>query len=207
MAWSHRPIAAALLTATFVVSARADPVVEFSGGSPVYAGSIPIVVGWKFTTTAAVTVTALDDWDPSGDGLVKLYNNSLDILASVNVTSSDPTEGSPTSLYSATITPVTLAPDTTYYITEDADANGATLSLTYTNPLTVNPLITYDGPVSAYYLGSFPTTDYLYGGRLSPGYFGPDFDTAATATPEPVSVALFGFGLAVLGCSRRRPRV
>ena len=54
---------------------------------------------------------------------MRLYStqNPLTPLASANVSSSDPTEGSPTTFYTQAITPVTL-PAGMYYIVEDVNS-------------------------------------------------------------------------------------
>jgi hypothetical protein len=195
-------ISAALLAAAFTVSASADPVLEFSGGSSSTSGGGDLTVGWAFTTTTAISVTALDAYDPTGDGFVQLYDGSSNVLASATVTSGDPTEGSPTAFFSAAITPVTLAANTTYYIAEDVVATDTTTFLVTTGTPTTSSLITYGGSVSDNGLAATPTADALNANAVDPAYFGPDFD--AVAAPEPASLTLFGFGVAGLGVIRRR---
>jgi hypothetical protein len=197
-------ISAAILAAAFAGSASADPVLEFSGGSSATSGGDDLTVGWAFTTTTAISVTALDAFDPSGDGFVQLYDGSANVLASATVATSDPTEGNPTAFHSAAITPVTLAANTTYYIAEDVVAVDTTSFLVMTGTPTTSSLITYGGSVSDAGLRETPTTDVNNGNILDPAYFGPDFD--AVAAPEPASLTLLGFGLAGLGAIRRRKR-
>jgi len=65
--------------------------------------------GWSLKTNQAITVAALDAFDPTGNGTagaVRLYNASGTVLASATVTTSDPKEGSPISFYSHAISPV-----------------------------------------------------------------------------------------------------
>jgi hypothetical protein len=98
--------------------AAATPVLEFSSGPPTgvppSAGQA-LTGGWSFTTNRAITITALDALDPTGDGTagaVRLYDGNGNVLASATVTTSDPQEGSPILFYSHAIAPVTLAADT-----------------------------------------------------------------------------------------------
>jgi hypothetical protein len=197
-------IATAVLALAFAASANADPVLEFSGGTTSFSGGGDETTGWSFTTNSAISVTALDAFDPTGNGLVQLYDANSNILASVNVTSGDPTEGSPTSFFSAAITPVTLAANTTYFIAEDDVAADFTTAMVLTDTPTTSALITYVGGVGGPGLGSTWTTDTLNSGGLDPSYFGPDFD--AVAAPEPASLTLLGFGMAGLAALRRRKR-
>jgi hypothetical protein len=198
-------ISAAMLTGALAATASADPVLEFTGGSSSTSGGGDITVGWAFTTTTAISVTALDAFDPTGDGFVQLYDGSANVLASATVTTSDSTEGSPTSFFSAAITPVTLAANTTYYIAEDVVATAGTSFLVWTGAPTTSSLITYGGSVSDNGLAATPTTDVVNSGGLDPAYFGPNFDAAAVL-PEPASLTLFGLGLAGLGFTRRHKR-
>ena len=75
--------------------------------------------GWEFTTNQAIAVNALDAYDPTGTGSVRLYNSVGTVLASATVTASDPTEGTPILFYSHAIAPVTLAANTSYFIAQD----------------------------------------------------------------------------------------
>jgi hypothetical protein len=115
----------------------ATPALQFSALSTAPAG-FDASAGWSFTTTAAISVTALDAFDPTGDkaaGTVRLYNSAGTLLASIRVTTADAKEGSPISFYSAKLAkPVSLAAKTTYFIAEDLGtatlANGNVTELT-----------------------------------------------------------------------------
>jgi hypothetical protein len=190
--------------------ARADLVLEFNTGiAALSAGDDTF--GWKFTTNQAIIVTALDVFDPTGSvevvpgtGNVRLYNGSGTILAHATVTASDPLEGSPVPFHSHAITPVTLAANQTYYIAQGIRANTTQFYVRTSTP-TTSPLITYNGEVatsSGIGMSATPTSD-AFGGGLSPGIFGPNFDAvAAQVVPEPSTMlqaaiaSLLGLGYA-----------
>ena len=157
------------------------------------------VVGWSFTTTQAITVSALDAWT-GGTGQtsynVRLYNAAGTTLASATVLNTDPIEGAPSTFYKHAITPVALAASTTYYIAMD-QVNG--FMAENVSGLTTSPLINYTGEVyQAFGSGTNPTTDGT-GGALNPGLFGPNFDATPTAVPEPGSMILLGLAAGGVG--------
>jgi hypothetical protein len=170
-------------------------------------GTYPVNIwfGWSFTTNQALLVTALDAQNPvGGTNNVQLYDGKGNVLAQATVTSADPLEGSPTSFYSASITPVLLQDDTTYYIAQYVTAPNGIGYLA--SGVTVNPLITFGTPVSSQ--GSMPTGNS--GGDGGYSYFGPDFDAqpAAIATPEPSTlIHIAGASLAGAWWAWRRKRV
>ena len=87
---------AALTTIGGAGPARAV-VLEFSAVSAAAAG-FDASAGWSFATTEKISVTALDAFDPTGDGAagtVRLYTAGGTVLASARVTTKDPKEGSP----------------------------------------------------------------------------------------------------------------
>jgi hypothetical protein len=168
--------------------AQAGPVLEFgSSAQQIDAGDTTF--GWSFTTTQAITVTALDAYDPAGYGTVRLYDGSLHTLASATLTTADAREGSPIPFYTQAITPVSLAANHTYYIVQDITAF-VTFFNAYTDSPRTGSLIVYDGALSARGAGQTPTSDSEYHGALGNGVFGPNFDVASpTGVPEPVTLA------------------
>ncbi|MBV8119686.1 MAG: DUF4082 domain-containing protein [Alphaproteobacteria bacterium] len=172
-----------------------------TGGTPGTPG-VDATGGWSFTPTQAVSVTALDAFDPTGDGTagaVRLYTAGGTVLASAQVTTSDSQEGSPTKFYSAPLaTPVSLLANATYYIAEDFGT--ATMAFAGTGTtFATEAVIEYGSEVHAMSQGQKPTTD-VAGGMFHPGIFGPNFDIAGVGTPvpEPGSFALLGIGVLVL---------
>jgi len=179
--------------------ARADVALEFTSGNnqAQFTGG-GAAAGWSFTTTEAISVTALDAYDP-GNGLqVRLYDASGTTLASATVLPTDPSVGSPIPFYSHAIAPVTLSANTTYYIAEDLDPT--TYIYIQVSGLTTDSSITYSGGVAGA-VGQNPMTDSP-NGRLfySPDYFGPNFNIGPTngnppvSTPEPSTLLLVGLG-------------
>jgi hypothetical protein len=195
-----------VMALTFVLLAagqivRADPVLEFSPGS----GNVADLTGadgsggWSFTTNQAITVVALDAFDPNSGNDVRLYDGNGTVLASAIVLPTDPTEGSPIPFYTHAIAPVTLAAGQTYYIAEDFPANINGFWIHTDSPVT-DPAITYGAAVfSTAGLGQDPTTDAFHG-TLNPGDFGPNFDIGtASAAPEPGTMVIVMVASAVTG--------
>ena len=192
---------AALTTIGGMGPARAVVALEFSKLDTAAAG-FDASAGWSFTTNEKISVTALDAFDPTGDGsagTVRLYNASGTVLGSAKVTTSDPKEGSPIMFFSAKLSkPLVLAAKTTYFIAEDLGT--ATLANGTVTGLTTSPTIKYDGEVAVAGQGKNPFTDGT-GGMFSPGIFGPNFDLTlgASAVPEPATWAMMLIGFAGLG--------
>jgi len=165
----------------------------------------PATLGWSFTTTQAITVDALDALNvDAGGSVVDLWSSTGTLLASGTVLSTDPNEGSPMAFFEDSITPVSLAAGKTYYIDESVTSI-ASFSYYNATGLTTNSAITYDAPVSALGVEMDPTSDFFVGLGATNGYFGPNFDIAASPTaPEPANAFLFLAGCCCLALLRLR---
>jgi hypothetical protein len=165
-------------------------VVEFdSAQATLYNAPSDLTIGWSFSTNSSLSVTALASFDPSGTGLVQLYDADLNVLASATLTATDSQAGSPTQFYVQPITPVTLLPSNTYYIAEDVSDGTALWASAGT--ITVDPAISFLGAVSSSGDGQTPTDD-SFGGAFDLGFFGPNFSTSTTPEPSTFLLALTG---------------
>jgi hypothetical protein len=202
----NKTLLASAVIAAVTTICGADPAwavlaLQFSTLSTAPAG-FDASAGWSFTTNEKISVTALDAFDPTGDGsagTVRLYNASGTVLGSAKVTTVDPKEGSPIMFFTAKLSkPIVLAAKTTYFIAEDLGT--ATLANGTVTGLTTSSAIKYDVEVAAMGQGKDPTTDAT-GGMFSPGIFGPNFDLTlgASAVPEPSAWAMMLIGFAGLG--------
>jgi hypothetical protein len=171
-------------------------------------------LGWSFTANTGLSVTALGYYNATltggavglgagcNCGDVGIFNSTGNLLASAQVTSSDPVIGFFN--YQA-ITPVDLAAGQTYYILAETGSSDYTWGV---NGLTVIPNITFDSDA---YISSptlaFGTTSQGIGVAQGGGYFGPNFQASTTSAPEPSSLLLFGtVSVATFGALRLRRR-
>ncbi len=114
---------------------------EFTSSGPGTTVGNNFSIGWSFTTTTAISITALDAWNVAAAGSpVRLYNSGWTTLASATVLNTDPIVGAPTSFFSHAISPVPLAAGT-YYIAEDIVAQ--TPTQWSVSGLTTAPAITF----------------------------------------------------------------
>ncbi|HUP03636.1 MAG TPA: PEP-CTERM sorting domain-containing protein [Bryobacteraceae bacterium] len=203
---------------------KAAPILEFTSGTPIpvsffggYANTYGLSIGWSFITNSAITVTALDAWNPdSGGDQVTIFTpgncgevpypgcTPFQYVAQANVSPSDPTEGSPIPFYTQAIDPVTLAADTQYYIVQNLQpgTDASNTMMAQVSGLSSDPSIAYAGALSTPFQSNYPDYD-SEAGVLSPAYFGPNFDIAQQ-TPEPASVLTLAGGLALAALLRRR---
>jgi hypothetical protein len=151
--------------------------------------------GYSFTTTAAVTVVSLDYGSvPTSGGVVRLYDGTGNVLATVTALTTDPTETTGGLVYSvhSLQTPVHLASNTTYFIAGDIPGNTNPDYPTDLTTITTVTGITYGGTVSETGFGHTPTTDARFAGFL--GNTVPvNFDLSSSAVvPEPSTAVVAG---------------
>ena len=191
-------------------AAKAGIVLEYTSANT--DSSAGYTLGWSFTTTQAVSVTALDVWSGSSIGgqtsfNVRLYNSAGTTLRSATVLNTDPIEGAPTTFYTHAVTPLALAASTTYYIAMDEDPTftNATFVQEGASGLTTNSGITYGSAVAALGFGTNPTS-LIVTNPTNPAWFGPNFDVASV--PEPSSMILLVLAVGGVGftASMRRRR-
>jgi hypothetical protein len=158
-------VCASALTIAGSASANSIIVLQFDPAlSSVVSAGAQYTIGWKFTVNAAVTVVALDAYDPEpGSGHVQLYDSGHNILASANLSLSDPIVGAPQGFYSQPIPWVVLNAGQTYYIAESYDGLNPAFPQFYANAVSVStvPQITYGGAVLAAGLDQLPTADSM----------------------------------------------
>ncbi|MBV9124132.1 MAG: hypothetical protein JO112_12300 [Planctomycetes bacterium] len=194
-----RWVAAGLLGLLVPAAAHASPALTTtSTGNTTTFGSGS--VGWAFTTgPTSVTVIALDAiLQGQSSANVRLYDSSGTTLTSATVTTADPTETAGLTWYSQSITPFTLAANTTYYIAQDV--TGGTVYIKTSTPTMTNGMTYIGGVATNFGTGQNPTSDVARGGN-DPAYFGPNFDPMAPV-PEPSVYAMITACGAALGSLR-----
>ncbi len=182
-------------------TAQAVPIRE---GTPAVIVPSSFTVGWKFHTNTAITITAVDLFDPAG-GFVLIYDENRILLKEAIVSPSDPVVGSPIAYHSHAITPLTLPTGGNFIIVQAFSGSSLPNPAIITDAVT-DPAITYLGGVSGD--GFFPTSDLLTLGRFG-GYLAANFELAGTETAdvvEPASLSVMIAGLGGLLAARRRRR-
>jgi Domain of unknown function (DUF4082)/PEP-CTERM motif len=167
-------------------------------------------LGFQFTTTKALLVTALGFYDAvktggaqglsgcTGCGAVGIFNSSGTLLGSTTVTTAGTVIGN---FYYVAVTGIHLAVGQTYYaMAESGNAD-------YTEKTTgfsVDPNINFiqDAFVSSATL-AFPTQSNVDTVALGGGFFGANF-LETVDTPEPSTFVLFGTALAGISLLRAR---
>lgn len=223
-------VALGLCTASFVASvapstAHAGPAVSFTSVNGNFLDGLTRMLGWQFTVTEPLSVSALGWFDLGQNGLsrsheVGLWNkNTQALLGSVVVASGTGGTLDGFFRYTSLGSAVALSSGTTYVIAGlDVGANGDGHVWTpalggFNNQVngfssdarvTVGPAGTAIGQAVAGF--QFPTASI---GDSRTALFGPNFliaEPVVAAIPLPPSMALLVFGLAGMGLAARRRR-
>lgn len=194
----------ALLAIPLIARADLSPI-AFSGYFANNNGNNQ-TLGYEFTPTANITVTALSYFDDAGDGLLGVHNVGLWTSAGTQLASAIIPAAVVAPIqdgfrYMTLTTPITLAAGQSYFV--GGTSGGASIDpyAQAATGVTLGPSITYVASASmADGIGNpltFPGTT----GSTTPGagFYGGSF--LYTAVPEPSSFALLGIG-AVLGTIR-----
>jgi hypothetical protein len=211
-------LAAALALAGAISPARAaQPAIEFSSSNGVYLDGFTRLIGWEFSTTSDVQVTALGWFDWNADGLARDHEVGLwrtdtqTLVASLVVPAGTGATLDGHFRWVDLATPLSLQAGTSYRIAGlDIGAGGdphvwdVDIGLgAHVNGMTVNSALQLGAPGTA--LGglaagfAFPTV--TTGGQRA-ALLGPNL---ALAVPEPSSAALL-LGGALMLALRRPPR-
>lgn len=207
-----RRLVNAMFGACFLMSAagwaQADTIAlqSFSGGTGVvFTGSE--VVGWEFTVSSGVNVTALGAADFTGLGLlashdVGIFTTGGTLLASATVPSGTAAALDGGFRYESLGTSVSLGPGE-YVIAMTVPASSDSVSIFNSTATTASQIHYVTSEIASGTSLALPTN----AGTADKGIFGPNFEfTPNAAVPEPSTFALLalgGIGLAV-GVTRRR---
>jgi hypothetical protein len=183
------------LTLTGTVS-RADIAITFGNSPTTFNSALDATRGWEFSTSEAISVSALGIWDMGSDGLadshqVGLWDTSGNLLASVSFAAgnSGTLMGPDGFRFLDLASPVNLAVGS--YLIGAAYAPDDDDQIAYlAGPMSATG-ISYVGPkLSADGTGFAPPTD---DSAASGGAFGPNFlFTEASAVPEPSTFTMAG---------------
>lgn len=170
-------------------------------------------LGFEFTTTQDITVTHLGFYDDLVNGLTQSHDvgiydiSSENLLASTTVNNGDPLDGF--FRYNPLAAPLNLSANNTYRIAAVTGSENYTWAPV---GFTADPALVFNGSV---YTSSaslvYPSTSQID----TDGYFGPNFQFELASNqggqggeggvvPEPMTLSLFGAGLAGLLGSRSR---
>lgn len=189
-------------------NSHAAPVLDFTGGSAGGAHSTTndVTVGWVFDVNSMVNIDALGVWDEGGDGFVHTHQVGLWTIGGTLLASATVTNGS-TSITSTSADGVWLFEDIS---TVTLDVGRYAIAAVYDlndDFIRTGTSISTIGEIS-YVEATTASSGLTFPNRFkgaNGGFLGPNLRAeAAQAIPEPVTLAVLGFGLAGLGFVRRR---
>jgi len=185
--------------------ARADLALDFTGGSA-NTFTTSATVGWQFSASSPLMVTALGFWDQGSNGLVNahqvgLWNSIGTLVASTTITSASTPVASTSSagdwLFNS-ITPVALAPGT-YTIGALLPVNADPDFQIFSATASTRDGVTW---LNAADVASSSLTEPFADSRFADGVFGPNLQV--TPAPEPSSCLLLALGIATTFSAARR---
>lgn len=198
-------LAGAALCAAIAISgaAQADVI-----GMDFPAGSAPIgywdaSIGYEFQANSAIDVVGLAALNPvSGSEQVGLWDAGGNLLASTTVTSASTQIGTANWSYNS-ITPIALTAGDDYYV-----AAVGTYSYPPISDATFAPQISYVEDAYADNGSGFVFPNNTEFGTSAPdaAFPGGNVVLASAAVPEPITLSLFGAGLAGAVAMRRRKK-
>jgi hypothetical protein len=195
-------------------SARATPVLTFSGGGTAFNQNQD--VGWQFNVVSPITVSDLEWFDSTGTGLsvahmVGIWSPAGALLTSILIPAGTAAPLVTGNWREEQIVPIALVPSQGYVVGGEnfvastdrvACANGGICGGPIA--LNLNPALQFvNGTFSDLSVGFAEPTFFT---AAPQGLFGASF-SVATAAPEPASFTLLGAALVGFGLIRRRKRV
>jgi hypothetical protein len=177
-----------------------------------FTGMTNLTFGYEFTVgSQPISVNALGVWDPSsGVGLndshdVGLWDTSGNLLTSVTVPNGNTATLSLSGFWYMPISgSVTLSANTTYVLGAKYPEWYPGIDIGVVSATTASdPEVTFG---TARYSTSMTFTfpNYIVGGSLDDGYFGPNMDYSTV--PEPTTCVVLGMGLLALAWAKRSRR-